>query len=251
MGKGITKKTRGASIKKITPKPDVNKGLCLGTLTNVEVGSAEVKEDSSYIDFRGKSVPRLTFIFTEKAIKKDQEQGMYFHSYMAYPNVFEKSMEWKWDTMAQTIKHFIDVLSEDNFVEAYESLLSFDLEEGKEYSAEEIIAAWKKFFDGVVKVFKGNKKDGLPELIGKDVWMKLLLDFKGKQVDRGNFAMPGYPGDGIIELFKEGETPSLMINIAKGESIIPKEYSAPSASPAPQSTQPQGGGAMPDFMKGN
>lgn len=249
MGKSINKETRGASVKKIVCKPDVNGGLALVVLSDVDVANAEIKQDSSYVEFRGMEVPRLTFVFTEKVIG-NEEAGMYFKSYMPNPEIFNSDNEWKWDTMAQTMKHFIDVLSEDNFKDEYADLLNLPMDEGKEYTAEEQIAAWATFFKGVQKVFKGNKKEGLPVLLNKITWAKLLLDIKGTKVNGGDFGMSNYPGDGLIELYKEGTAPSLRINIAKGESIVPRVYEEPTKLGAPTAdasgTAP---GERPDFMK--
>jgi len=248
MGKGISKETRGASVKKIVCKPEINDGLALMTLTDVDVAQAEIKEDSSYVEFRGMKVPRLTFVFTEKTMSDKEEAGMYFKSYMPNPNIFDSDNEWKWDTMAQTVKHFIDVLSDDNFKDEYEPLLNIAMDEGKEYEPKDQIEAWDGFFKGVQKVFKGHKKEGLPELIGKVVWAKLLLDVKGSKTNNGDFGMSNYPGDGLIEVYKEGVSPTLRINIAKGESIVPKVYEEPTKLEAVPVAGQAATGSKPAFM---
>ena len=227
MSRSINKETRGASTKKIVPNPDINKGLVLATLTNVELGNAEIKEDSNWLEFRGFTVPRITFIFLEKVVNVNIEPGMYFKSYTAFPDLFNSEKEWQWDVMAQTLKHFIDILSENNFKDEYSELLDLKLEEGKEYTVEEQIKAWTNFFNGVITVFNGDKKKGLPALINKDVWIKLLLDVKGQKVNKGDYGMPSYPGEGIIELHKENSMPSLRVNVSKGENIIPRTYEEP------------------------
>ncbi len=246
MSRSINSDTRGASVKKIIPDPEIYKGLCLATLTGVELGTAEIKNDSSWVDFQGKVIPRITFIFTEKVASKDKEEGMYFRSFSAYPDVFNPDNEWQWNTLSQTLKHFIDVLSENEFKDEYAALLDLKLEEEKSYEVDDQIKVWQSFFDGVIKVFRGSKKEGLPELIGKIVWMKLLLDVKGRQVNNGDFGLSGFPGDGVIELYKENISPTIRINISKGENIMPKAYEEP--DPIAE-TGNDTSGKRPEFMK--
>lgn len=246
MGKSINSETRGASIKKIVPTPDVNKGLAIATFTDVDLGEAKIKEDSAWVDFRGLSVPRITFVFTEKIATKDKEQGMYFKSYTAFPDVFDADKQWQWDSLAQTVKHFIDILSENKFLDQYADLLNLNIDESGSTSVEDQLKAWKTFFEGIVKVFKGDKKAGLPTLIGKEIWLKLILDIKGIKVNSGDFGLPGYPGDGIIELYKEGVNPSIRVNISKGENIIPREYAEPTLLGVKSASAPAGN--KPSFM---
>lgn len=246
MSRQITKDTRGASIKKMVPSPEVNGGLSIGTLTSVDLGIAKIGEDSSYVSFRGMEVPRITFVFTEKVSDANKEPGMYFHSYTAYPDSYKDEDAWRWDAMAQTVKHFIDVFSADEFKDEYADLLLLDIKEGMEVADE--VKAWEGFFKGVKTIFDGHKSKGLPKLVEKDVWMKLIMDIKGKQVNRGDFGLSSYPGDGIVELYSETAKPTIRINVAKGENIIPKEYKEPTSLDAPGGAAPTGD-KMPDFMK--
>jgi len=246
MAKGITKDTRSVSLKKFVPNPEINNGLVKAVLTDVTIGEAEIKQDSSWELFRGKKVPRLSFIFEEFDHDKDLEPCRHIHSYTAYPmdaNIPERE-NWQWNQIAQTLKHLIDVFSEDDFKDEYAELLALD---DTKTDFEGQLEEWTKFMNGVATVFKGDGKK-LPALVGKKAWLKLLLTFKGKVVNNGDFGFPQYPGDGIVELYKEGVKPSLRVNVTKGEGIVATPYK--SAKDLNENNNNAASGDVPAFMKG-
>ena len=244
-GFGIKKETRGTGVIKFNPNPAEYDGLCLGGLKEVVFTTSHFKDDQKgdFAEFAGKDVPTLNFVFEGIAAKKGSPAPIYVHSYKMRPIVPNDNYAWQYDAMFQTIKHLIDVYTADQFLDAYEDLLvlNIDLENGMPYEALE--AAWKSFFEGVVIVFNGDG-DKLPCIFKTNgeirlVWMKLLrynVSSKGKEseVNGGDPGFTLFPGEGLIELYDPNFAPTLRINIAKGESIIPKERkaNAPSA-PAP------------------
>ena len=266
-GMGIRKDTRGASALKFKPSMDVNDGLCLGYLKEITIGKAEYKDNQKgdYAEFAGKSVPTLNFVFEGMPEGKGHNAPVYIHSFKPMPIVPGK-YGWFYDSMFQTLKHFIDVYTLDNFLDAYEDLLCLEVDPETPMEFEELVAAYDSFFQGVVTVFNGNGAD-LPCIYrnGKGegilVWMKLLLYYNGKEVNNGSYGFSGYPGEGLIELYVPDAKPSLRIIIEKGESIIPKaKTSNAPAAPAPTSAgvptpgAPAASGgntsAMPAWMQG-
>ena len=245
MAKSINKETRSTSIKKFIPDAAVNDGLVKGVLIAVEKREAEIKIDSNWEVFRGMKVPRLSFVFEEFDNDKDQEPCRYIHSFLAYPLDPSKSEkdDWQWNQLSQTLKHFIDVFTEDKFLDEYVPLLELD-DTNTDVDAQ--IKAWDNFMDGVVTIFNGDGKK-LPKLVGKKVWMKLLLTFKNNKVNNGDFGMPSYPGDGVVELYTDKKKPNLRINITKGESITVTPYKAPDAMADISNNASTGD--MPSFMK--
>ena len=264
MAKGINNETRSTSLKKFKADPSKNRGLCIGALTDVTVSTAEIKEDSSMETFRGLSVPRLNFVFESRKDPKGVKPSTYIHSFLAIEHTPENMTDgaWRWDQLSQTIKHFLDVYRNNKeFTEKEVKMLLVDFEEEdengvfKEQPADVVIKAYKKFFDNVVAMFKPDGKAIYKDENGKDkiVWMKLLLDIKGRQVNNGDYGFTGFPGEGLIELYQDGVEPSLSINIAKAENIIPK---APVTAPPSGGAGVQGQGSttvdesqIPSFMR--
>lgn len=262
MAKGISNETRSTSLKKFKPHPSKHNGLCIGTLTDVTVSEAEIKEDSNMETFRGCKIPRLNFIFESRKDPKGVKTSTYIHSFMAIehtPVTYGKET-WRWDQLSQTVKHFLDVFRDYKELTSDEvKLLTVDFEEEdennifKEQPAEVVIEAYTKFFNNIVQLFKPDGKGIYKDVNGKEklVWMKLLLDIKGHNINNGDYGFSGFPGEGLIELYQETIPPSISINIAKGENIIPKAAATPVPKVTSGITTDTAGdqSAIPDFMR--
>jgi hypothetical protein len=262
MAKGITNETRGSSLKKFKPNPSKYGGLCIGALVDVTVSEAQVKDDSNMSSFQGKTVPRLNFVFESRMDAAGVKKSTYIHSYLPIEHTPESLNvdAWRWDTMSQTVKHLLDVFREEKpLTPEEEAMLVVDFvdeEDGMfvEQPAEVVIEAYKKFFNNIVALFNPEGKAIFKDANGKDkvIWMKLILDRKGKPVNNGDYGFSGYPGEGLIELYKEKVPPSISINIPKGENIIPKPLTA-AAPPTPTgqgaSASQTGDTDVPDFMR--
>lgn len=256
--RGITRETRGASVKKFNPTPEINDGLNLGFLTEVKMTKAVWDSDKDFAkQFKNKEVPRIAFVFNGDEDENGQSTGLYIHSFNALP---AGSEGWKYDQIFGYVKHFIDTFTEgmdeaqlDEYWNAIAPLLVLDLAED-EKDADTILNAFAKFFEGIELVFNGGTKEmPLIKFVGYDelLWIKLLLYSNGKEVNRGDFGMPNFVGDGVIEKYREGLPSRLSIKIQKGESIIPKEKVAANVPPtasAPTAT-PAGGANKPGFLK--
>ena len=262
---GITKETRGTSSKPIKADPTKFNGLVLMMLASVTVTDIEAKDaNGEWAEFIGKKIPKLNFNFVEVNDEKGVKAGVYVYARTPIahvPNSDEK--DWWFNQTTQMIKHFIDVYTNEEWNDEWDELLSLDLAEG-EMKPDDVLAAYRKFFEGVALVFNGDTKKKLPCIFkdakgkAKVVWGKLLLYIKGKKINNGNFGFPGYPGEGVIELYLPNTKPSLSINVAKGESIIAiVEGNANAGIPGiptggankPASGEQVDGAAIPDWMK--
>lgn len=264
MAKSINNETRSTSLKKFKPSPNINNGISIGALTDVVIGTAEIKEDSGMETFRRLSVPRLNFVFESREDMAGVKPSTYILSYLPIEHtpksiiVGREGDSWRFDQMSQTIKHLLDVFREGKlFTKEEEAKLVIDFEDEKdglfiEQPAAVVVAAYEKFFNGVVEMFKPDGKAIYKDVNGKDkvIWIKLLLDIKGKLVNQGDFGFAGYPGEGLIEIKKDKVPCSLSINIAKGENIIPKapNTTAPAHVAGPGTTTIEADN-VPHFMR--
>lgn len=263
MAKKITNETRSTSLKKFRLNPEINNGIAIGALVDVSVSEATIKTDSSMVFYRGYDIPRLNFVFESREDAKGVKQSTYILSYLAIPHTPETieggDDAWRWDQMAAMVKHLYLTIAEKTSLsdEDVEKLnVEFDeVDENGIYleqPPEVVIAAYKKFFDNIVSLFKPGNKAVYKTDDNKDkvLNMKLLISVKGRNINNGDPAFPGYPGEGVVELRVPGVATGLVINPAKGESIIPK--AAPTAAPAPSGGSNTGAPTsdIPDFMKG-
>lgn len=269
MAKGISNETRGVSPKKFRPNPRVDGGLCKAALVDVLITTADVKDDSPMESFRGHAVPRLNFIFESKLDAPGVKKSVYIHSYLPIEHTPESLLDgeggtaWKWNQMSQTIKHILDVFRNNAPLTPEEEaklLVDFTDEVDGVFVPQEsevVIAAYQKFFDNVVSLFKPGEKAIFVDDKGtpKVVWIKLLVSMKGKLVNQGDAGFPGYIGDGIIELYFPNVEPSISIKLAKGESIedTPTTKAAPMGGIAAGSGVVAGASVVakdiPEFMR--
>jgi len=236
MPKKINNETRSTSLKKFRPKIDRYDGLCLGALTDVNVSDVEIKADSNFEFYRGHTVPRLNFVFESREDEKGVKTSTYIHSFLPVEHSPETidggDKEWKWDQIASMIKHFYLVfVGRENLTTEEINKLVVDFEDVdengnfQEVEPEVVIDAYRKFFNNIVSLFKPGDKAIYKDESGKDVilWMKLIISVKGKNINNGDPAFPNFPGEGVIEKRVKGVSPSIQINVGKGESIKAKE----------------------------
>jgi len=239
MARGITKETRSKAAKQFSPSMDINKGLSLAYLT-WDLTTREVSADSKQTSFIGLERPTLRFIFTGVTEKENEEAPIYIHSYSPVEDD-EPSRETIEDGMFQMLKHFLETILGRELQDKEYDLLILDIPENP--SGEDVLAGYKKFFEGVLTILEPVSKE---ELRKKELyWVKLLryvTTTKGlREVNRGNVGLPAFPGTGVIEKYVSGIEPSLEINIAKGEKIEPIEKSAAAAPAGAAPTMPSMG----------
>lgn len=265
MSKGISNETKTVTLKKFKPNAKLNDGLNVGCLVDVVVSTAEIKDDSPMDSFRGMSIPRLSFIFESRMDAPGVKKSTYIHSYLPLEHTPESlqtgegGTAWRWDQMSQFIKHLLDVYRDNKpLTEEEEKALTVDFIDEQdglfiEQPADVVVAAYKKFFDNIALLFKPADKAIWLNADGKEkiIWIKLLMSIKGKLINNGEFGIPGYIGEGVVELYIKGVPPNIGIKFGKGESI--EAAPAVAAAPAPGS----GGGVtvnvatsdIPDFMR--
>ena len=264
MPKAINNETRGAAQKKFKPVPELNGGLCIGALVDVSITDAIIKPDSPMESFRNMTVPRLNFVFESRLDPPGVKPAIYVHSYLPIEHTPSSVSttdggDWQWRSMSSGIFHMREVLVDGAALtpeQEAELAVDFpDVDASGMYlpcDSEAVVAAYRKFFEGVVKLFKPGDKAIYKDINGKDIilWIKLLLDINGKKMNNGDYGFALFPGEGYIEKFKQNIKPSLSINIAKGENIVPV-----ATLKAPTAVGKVAGGTtvkqddVPDFLK--
>lgn len=203
---------------KFKPDATVDNGLCRGTLINVEVTEAEVKSDSEWI-FAGMTVPTLNFRFQNIPSKVDNHERFYTQRETIIANNMEEKVEDNlYDAMFKRITHIYNAFSKSpNFRKLTELTVDCD----RKSSPEEVIKAFKAFFEKVAKEFNGDGKKTNPVYKDKDgkfipVWMKLIANYPEHRA----YVFPNFVGEGFIEPIISGVSPSIEIKVQSGETII-------------------------------
>jgi hypothetical protein len=240
MTKGINNDVQATSRKKFSPNVMIDNGISRAIISGIEVTYADIENDSKMVTFRGKKIPRLVIHFESTMDKPGVKTSYYDHAYLPYEhnpdNVMNKKNAWKFDSIAQMIKHIHEVLSERALIKEEVDLMSFPIIETEngsfvEQDVDTIISGWTQWFNGIAAVFNGGYKIGDKEapslLVNADgttipLHVKLLLYSNNNEVNRGDAGLPMFPGEGVIQKIKKDIPCELRIKIEKGESIVPK-----------------------------
>jgi len=235
--RGISRDTVSQKMKLFKPKKEINKGLNLVTVTEVNVTAKVANEKSKQIDFRGLEVPSLNIVFTQADAPTGVEPAKYIHNFRAVEENNPKRESYE-SGMMQMMYHLATSIIGRDLTDAEFNTLSLDIEEGA--TPEQVLAAYGKLFNAVKAIITIDTKDKF--------WLKLLLYNNGVKVNKGNFGLPMFvPSSGIIERYVKGIEPSLEIEIAKGESITPKEEDA--QLPTQNGAAPIKQADVPSYMK--
>lgn len=218
--------TKTTGMHHFTPeKGNVNNGISLGKLVDIKIEYTEVKEDGDWVFFRGNTVPRLAFVFEEihqTAENKDKEPGTFIHTFIPVTPTDVKNPYVKTVTdQIQMIAHFIDAIKGNR------QGITITFDESKT-EVEDVIKEFTKLYTEVLALL--NKDEYKVKY-----WLKLLLYIGEYEVNKSNPGIGKYVGEGVIEKFvlnadKSAKVPSIKVNIAKGESITPREKQAKKAA---------------------
>lgn len=253
---------KGTSLKRFNIDT-TNGGIVKGILESVKVDTVDFGTDVKIESFRGKSVPRIAFVFKSVGDPQGVKPSYYIHSYTAVEHTPDNVLNNSWRTqcIASYIKHFHEVLTERDLTDEEMKLANFDLVEVDEnnsfveHDADTVIAAWQKFFNGVAVIFNGAGKNPKPiykndkgEYITLNI--KLILSTAKGAVNNGDPGMPLFPGQGTIEKYVPTVKTGLKVEIAKGESIIPiapvkRPAGIPGATPGANVTSDD----VPDYLR--
>jgi hypothetical protein len=250
--RGITNETKSVSQLKFTEKDATANGLFVGHLEEVKLTWVTFR-DGVNSAFAGNAIPRLNFHFTSNHTNPDERRHVYKDFMPIESNVDTipgGSSEWRVNALFAWIKHILSIYVFKNrpMTEVEEDALTLDFEdfdENNEFIAlpiEDIINGYKKLFENVEAIMNGtfNLADGgtaKPAYLdakgnGIPVYMKLLRYVKNRNNDwtevgsgqsKGELAFPATVGEGVIEVLKGNNPPSILrVNVIK-ESITPKE----------------------------
>ena len=216
-------------------------GLFLAHIENVIVGTAKIGDDTTGMpQFNGMEIPRLaiTFASNEPEVNKRHYITLSWSAQESNVNTIPGGKEsWKVDSIFDYMKHILDVFvlkGKEMPIEMEEKLtLPFDdTDEQGEYlplEVETIIAGWTTLFQNFANILNEGK-DGKPvyqTVDGKPLplWIKLVRftkrGNKWQAIQKnGDLAFNTFVGEGVMELFVQGTTPSLRLNVMK-EAIRP------------------------------
>lgn len=258
---GFTRESRTTSLKEFTPNAERFGGLCAGAIINFSVGEADFTTSKSEF-WTGYKVPRLSIQIESRLDPDGVKKAYYQESFMPpawTPDLLPDgrlkfilpSAESKLGHMLEAIKGSFadDTAWSDEDMAMLTTGLELTGEDGIFISREpeEIIAAYKAFYDNIVKIVEGA--DGKPAYrdangLPKVYWLKLLYTVKGAPVNRGKLGFPNYADTGFIEeivnVGGQPVQPSIKIQINKQESIDPASVKT-KETPKPN----MGGGALP------
>ena len=266
--RGISNETRTTSRKKFTHTDAVpNVWLFAGHL-HCRVAWVTMKSDSAMRpSFAGKAVPQLVIEATSLHTVPAEVRvvGKTFWAYESNVDYIPGGSKEKFMQIDFTwIKHFLDVVvfkGREMTEEETEMLeLAYvDYDENGQYEpveVDDVIAAWGRLFENVVKMVETGGKDGKSALLdanGKErvFWFRLQRYYKtkgewqfaGQGTEEGDLVFPNMVGQGIFEERVMTDTthfkqPNLVFDITK-EAIAPmnnvqsKQAKRPNLNAAP------------------
>lgn len=263
--RGISNQTKATSQLRFHEKDAANNGLFIGHLEEVRV---DWSTNSDGKQFTGESVPRLTFHFASNHVNASEQRHVYQTLNPIESNVNTipgGSEDWKVNNVFNWIKHVLDIyyLKGRELREEEEEALALpfeDFDDNGDYVVVEqsdVIAGYAFIFNNAAAMLNGSFKDladgETPKPCYKTAdgkviptWIKLLRHKKVKNQWRninqnGELGFDTFIGNGVIELVKKDQMPSVLrIDLAK-ESITPKEVKQAPSIGAPGMTPNMGG----------
>lgn len=186
------------------PMPKFN-NLCIGYLDNIEVTESLIAEDSAW-EFKGKTVPRLAFYYTQWKENPTDVDRFYGKAEMLIAStdkdgkpIDEGELSDYYNNLWKRIKHTFDQFKgSDNFKD-----MAFDVEFDPSDPIDKRIADMKKFFNNVADAFnKGT--DGKP--VYKDTLVAMKLIKTKNKSKKGTIyytlELPRFVGKGFIQAVK-------------------------------------------------
>lgn len=271
--RGVSNKTQAVAQLKFHESDAAQNGLFVGHLEEVKVDWSTNAENK---DFPGMPVPRLTIHFCSNNPSVSERRHVYQTLFPIPSNVNtipEGTEAWRVDNVFNWIKHILDVFylkGRELTVEEEEALsLTFDdIDENGEYvavEAEAVLEGYRLVFENAAAMLNGQFKlaDGetakpcFKSADGKPLscWLKLLRHKKRKNdwinvTANGDLGFDGFIGNGVVELMKGHNPPTVLrIDLAK-ESITPKETKKAPSIGAPGMAPGMGGVMAGNAMGG-
>lgn len=265
--RGVSNETHAVSQLKFTEKDAAQNGLFIGHLEEARVDWSINEEAGS---FAGLKVPRLTLHFASNH-SNSSEQRHYYHTIFPVPSdvntIVGGSEEWKVNNVLNWIKHVLDILylkgRQLSSVEEDALALAFDdTDDDGNYVAvdpEEVLAAYATMFNTTVQMLNGqfellNGETAKPCFRTADgkfvnLWLKLIRHKKVKGewknvVSSGDLAFDGFIGNGVIEIQRGNNLPTILRLDLSKESITPKDTSKKPSIGVPQMGGVMAGAAM-------
>lgn len=236
---------------KFKPQPDLN-NLCLGYLEKVSVEFTDIavvddKGNPSNWEYAGEKVPRLLFEFKNVKRKKSDADRFYFHVESVITQtkkdgtpVDAKKVESMYSAMFDRIIHIHSAF------EGTPNYKELDLEVEIDINADksERVTQMGKFFKSIAAAFNKGKNDSPIYKSGEapvQLYMKLLPDYqRGTRLE-----FPTFVGEGFIERYIEGVTPTIEIKPNETVELTGKKVSPSDAASGAVKSQDD----LPDDLK--
>ena len=246
--RGINNSTRTVSQLKFHENDAKPNGLFVGHLKEVLVDYRKLSDDVKGLQsFAGLSIPRLTFHFTSN--DEETKQRHVYQTLLPVESNIDTipggKLEWKVNNVLAWIKYMLDVyyLRGRELTPEEEDALAIPFEDfnGEEYVAvepEDVVNGYATIFNNASAMLNGKfgLKDGetaKPVYLNANggyisVWMKLLRCKKGKNgwvnvTPNGDLGFDTFIGEGVIEIQKQNNPPTLLRIDPIKESIAPQE----------------------------
>jgi hypothetical protein len=212
--------------------------FCPAYLTGVEFTDVESKEDSKW-EFRGCTIPRLAFYFTEYKLSADEKTRYFSHSELPITVIkvdgtasTDANLEKRFTEMWKRIKHIHDQFSECKNYKAIDFTINFNTDG----DITKRLASIKKFFINVSDAFNIGA-DGKTPIYSKNDLLLLKLIASGKNLSY--LAFPSFVNRGFIEKvnIKDGKIESTLAfhpseTVELGVSAIANASSVPAGNNA-------------------
>lgn len=220
------------------PYPQFN-NFCPAYLTSVEFAEVESKEDAKW-EFKGCTIPRLAFHFTEYKMNADDKSRFFSHSELPITVVkvdgttsTDANLEKRFTELWKRIKHIHDQFSECKNYKA----IDFDVNFITEGTIAKRLKNIKEVFINISNAFNIGA-DGKNPIYSKDDLLLLKLVASGRNLSYLSF--PDFVNHGFIE----------KVNIKNGKintvlAFHPSETTELGASAATNASNPPEGGSTP------
>ena len=205
------------------PNPDLYNGLCLATITKVEVEEVDIpatKDDGtpSSWDMAGHKSYQLSVEFKQAGVDKDR--FITLKESIVGANTKEgAALEPKvWNNLVteqfKRLQHIVNVLDGDNLGTKSKAVAE-SLYPDYSDSVEARIAKAKKLFTHFAEMIVG--KGEKPRYDGVTFWIKIVT----KVPEQTYYVIPTYVGTGYLEVFHNNVAPSL--ELTPSDSIVLKK----------------------------
>lgn len=215
------------------PNPDLYNGLCLATITKVELEEVEIPTTTdtgtpSQWDMAGHKSYNLIVEFKQSGVDKERFITLRESIVGATTKTGDAIEPKTWNNLVveqyRRLQHIVKVL-DNSKIGKMSKALPESLYPDYADSVEARIAKAKKMFTHFVEMIKG--KEEVARYEGVTFWLKIIT----KVPEQTYYTIPNFVGKGYLEVFNNGIAPAL--ELSPNESIILKKKDEKKAETKP------------------